>query len=134
MFPSRYFNLRYWASRYWPKVGEDPPVSGADCYTVFSGIITDEVTAGQGLIADDFAENGIITEYSATNGLITEVIQWTSQVNVTQATLVGGIITLSQSGEPVGDSMNGLIGTTTTAVNGLIDDSGIAVNSKLCCC
>tara|TARA_R110002096_G_scaffold202758_4_gene387499 strand:+ start:915 stop:1346 length:432 start_codon:yes stop_codon:yes gene_type:complete len=105
-----------------------------DCYTAFSGIITDEITAGEGLITDDFAENGLITDTLAINGLISEVIQWTSAVSVSQATLVTGIITLSASGGPVGNSVNGLIGTTTTAVNGLIDDSGIALNSKLCCC
>ena len=134
MFNARYFNPRYWAARYWPKVGEDPAITGADCDTLFSGIITDEDTAGNGLIFDDFAENGLISEYCAVSGLITEVIQWTSAVSVTQATLVGGIITLTVNGDPVGESVNGLIGTTITAGNGLIDDSITAMNGKLCCC
>ena len=133
MFPTRYFNPRYWTGSYWAKLGGSPPPGGEDCYTAFNGIITDEITASQGLITDDFAENGLITDTLAVDGLITEVIQWTSQVLVTQATLVGGIITLSVSGEPVGESVNGLIGTTTTAVNGLIDDSITAMNGKLCC-
>lgn len=104
------------------------------CYTAFNGIITDEITASDGIITDDVALSGIITDTLAVNGLISEVIQWISAVNVTQSTLVGGIITLSVQGDPVGESLNGLIGTTVTAVNGLIDDSGIALNGKLCTC
>jgi len=27
MFAARYFTLRYWATRFWPKVGSDAPVT-----------------------------------------------------------------------------------------------------------
>ena len=135
MFNTRYFNPRYWASRYWPKVGDDAPITGVDCNAAFSGIITDEDIASNGLVFDDdIASNGLITEYCAVNGLISDVIVWTSQVSVTQSTLVGGIISLSTTGEPVGTSLSGLIDTTDTAVNGLIDTTDTAMNGLLCSC
>ena len=134
MFNARYFNPRYWAARYWPKVGEDPAITGADCDTLFSGIITDEDTAGNGLIFDDFAENGLISEYCAVSGLITEVIQWTSAVDVTQSGMIGGIVTLTVPGDPAGTSVNGLIDSADIASNGLIDTTDTAMNGKLCCC
>ncbi len=31
MFPSRYFNPRYWAAKYWPKIGGAEVVADYDC-------------------------------------------------------------------------------------------------------
>ena len=134
MWSSRFWATRFWGSRFWTESGANPPPGGDDCYTAFTGIITDETTSRNGIITDDAAFNGIIEDTQAFNGVITEVIEWTSQVNVTQATLVGGIITLTVNGEPAGQAMNGLIDNSITAMNGLINEDGIALNSKLCVC
>lgn len=134
MWGNRFWGNRFWGKRFWGKVGEDPPITSEDCLVIFDGVITDEVTAVNGIITDDAAFNGIIEEILAVNGLITEVIQHTSQVNVAQATLVGGMISLTVNGEPVGQAVIGLIDDSITAVNGLIDDTGIALNSVLCTC
>jgi hypothetical protein len=45
MFPSRYFNPKYWASRFWAKVGLTPVVVEPDDVTVLSTISLNEVTA-----------------------------------------------------------------------------------------
>lgn len=37
MFPGRYFNPRYWASRFWAKVGQTPPDVSAGC---LEGVLT----------------------------------------------------------------------------------------------
>lgn len=43
MWPARYFNPRYWASRYWPKVG-DSPVVDPHIVTVMSWNLSDSET------------------------------------------------------------------------------------------
>jgi len=49
MFAARYFNPRYWAKRFWPKVGGLPP--SPDCFLAFQGKV-EEIKAFDGDICD----------------------------------------------------------------------------------
>jgi hypothetical protein len=48
MFPARWFNPRYWASRFWPKHGEDvaqPLAAACGSITVAPGIVCSQRVA-----------------------------------------------------------------------------------------
>ncbi len=134
MFASRFFNPRYWASRYWPKVGLNPPISGKDCFIGLVSTITDEDTGTLSNITDSL---GLVSDIAEDFGLASKIqviIQVSPQGNVTQATLVGAIITLSTFGEPVGIGLIGTIDASDTGTVSTIDDSPIGLISTICEC
>ena len=44
MFPARYFSPRYWAARFWPKVGSDIPVLTPDVVIAQTWAVTAPAT------------------------------------------------------------------------------------------
>ena len=72
MFPLRYFNPRYWASRYWPKVGGIPIVITPDCFNLSSGVINDDPNINTGKITAYNLSAGKIEPYQNNAGKITE--------------------------------------------------------------
>lgn len=51
MFAARYFNPRYWAARFFPKVGEDI-VAGAECVVALTSALSDAAITRTAALSD----------------------------------------------------------------------------------
>ncbi len=72
MFPSRYFNPRYWAARYWPKIG-GIPTDTPDSFYASSGVINANMLSSVGMIdADGLASESLITDSFSSSGKIND--------------------------------------------------------------
>lgn len=72
MFASRYFNPRYWASRFWPKIGGIPVVITPDCFTLVTSSINDDPEVVTSSIEQYTILASKITDAEITLGKITE--------------------------------------------------------------
>lgn len=82
----------------------------------------------------DLGFQGDMPESIGFQGNIGEEIIVVPQGNVTQATLVGGIITLSVSSEPIGLGFQGHLHTSDIGFIGTIDNSDIGFQGHICNC
>jgi len=134
MFNARYWANRFFAKRFWANLGKDAPISGEDCFIGLVSTITDEDTGTISSITDSL---GLVSDIAEDFGLVSKIqviIQVSPQGNVTQATLINGIITLSTFGEPVGIGLTGTIDASDTGTVSTIDDSPIGLISTICEC
>lgn len=69
MFPSRYFNPRYWASRFWPKVGGEP-VETPDCNV---GVYSRIGKTLSGTLSEIEENTGATSEIVENNGVYSRI-------------------------------------------------------------
>ena len=110
------------------------PVTSEICPKGFIGVLDGDSIGLVGILDDDsIGFEGHITDL----GFIGDIglpITATPQGNATQATLIGGIITLSVSIEPVGFGFVGAIDSNGIGLIGAIDDSDIGFIGAICDC
>ena len=110
------------------------PVTSEICPEGFIGILDGDSIGLVGLLdADSIGFEGVIADLGFI-GSIEFPITAIPQGNVTQATLIGGIITLSVSAEPVGLGFIGAIDSNSIGLIGAIDTSDIGFIGEICDC
>lgn len=107
----------------------------ADCNCGFIGVIEADDIGFEGLIVSaDIGFEGLITDSIGFNGTIGPIITVFKTFNANQGSMLGGILTLSVTGEPIGIGFEGNINDIDVGFNGTIDNSNIGFNGTVCDC